>query len=458
MGEGVKATRLSSVIVLAALAAASLAACWDSASLKVEELATGSGDGGAPSPSPTTDGAAPLPTSSPDGGLACVAPLAVCGQVCTDTRVDPFNCGACGVSCAAPQPPTCVGQVATAFGPGMCGAGTCTYPTQTIDCAAQGRACARGLCGPCLPGFQDNDLNGTCLPACTLQTCSGHGACNDVTGTPACACDVGFTGPTCAVNIDDCALAPCKNGGQCVDGIADYTCTCPAGFSGKNCEVLKPTFLWVDATDPATITKDVTDHVTEWRDKSGLGRHATVPAGSAPPMWAANLVNGLPAIIFDGGTIRLQTQPVPTSAEMTIFIAFNMVNPMTWGSLLNQSHDTYFSVRKSDCCGGNGNLNFHIQNNNGAPLQPITTNQWKVVTAMRQGNVSTLYYSQQAATSFAGDTLTGGVNVPVTIGNAMAVAESMGGFIAEIRAFGSALDSASRAAIEDDLKKKYAIP
>lgn len=400
------------------------------------------------------------PEAAPDvgPGPGCPAPLVACGPVCTDTRADLLNCGACGVSCAQPQPPTCNGSIATTFGPGQCVASNCSYPSQTIDCSAQGRECSGGMCGPCLPGLQDNDADGSCLPACAPATCSGQGACADLVGPATCTCNPGFTGPTCAQNIDDCAANPCQNGGTCVDGVASYTCQCANGHAGPNCEVLVPTFLWVDATDAMTITKDATDHVTEWRDKSGLGRHATVPNGSSPPLWADNLVNGLPALVFDGDAVRLQTAPVTTSSEMTIFVVFNMVNPQTWGSLINQAHDTYFSIRKSDCCGGGGNLNFHIQNNNAAPLQPISLNTWKVVTALREGNVSTFYYEQAAATTFTGDTLTGGAAVPVTLGNAMAIAESMGGFIAEVRAFSSALPQSARTTIETQLKTKYALP
>jgi hypothetical protein len=31
----------------------------------------------------------------------CVSPLTVCGTTCSDTQVDPSNCGACGTVCAA---------------------------------------------------------------------------------------------------------------------------------------------------------------------------------------------------------------------------------------------------------------------------------------------------------------------------------------------------------------------
>lgn len=452
-------------LVGAVLAVGSLtvAACWDPATLDVSSArldANDAADGADAGDSGAEADADSLPEAAADvgPGPGCPPPLVACGAFCTDTRADPLNCGACGVSCAQPPPSSCNGPFATSFSPGQCVASSCSYPSQTVDCGAQGRDCVSGACGACSPGLQDNDLDGTCLPACGPLTCNSNGVCTDLVGPATCTCGPGFTGPTCAENIDDCAANPCQNGGACVDGVDSYTCLCANGYSGPNCEVLVPTFLWVDATDAMTITKDGTDHVTEWRDKSGLGRHATVPGGSSPPLWADNLVNGMPAIVFDGDTVRLQTAPVTTSSEMTIFVVFNMLNPQTWGSLINQSHDTYFSIRKSDCCGGGGNLNFHIENNNAAPLQPIFLNTWKVVTALREGDVSTFYYDQGTATTFTGDTLTAGASVPITLGNAMAIAESMGGFIAEVQAFSSALPQGTRATIETQLKTKYAIP
>jgi len=329
--------------------------------------------------------------------------------------------------------------------------------------AASGRACASGACAGCLAGLQDHDGNGVCTPDCATAalTCNGRGTCSDGTGTASCVCDAGYDGPMCENDIDDCVGAPCKNGGTCVDGANAFSCTCSGGWTGPTCEVSplpSPTFLWLDATDASTLTKDGADNVTQWRDKSGLGRHANVPGGSIAPTWTDAVVNGLPAVSFNGSSVRLQTAAVPTSAEMTIFVVFNMVSPQTWGSLVNQAHDTYFSIRKSDCCGGGGNLNFHIQNNNAAPLQPIALNTWRVVTAMRQGTTSTFYYEPGSATSHTGDTLTGGVDVAITIGNAQVVSESMGGYIAEIRAYTSALDAPTRSAVETALKTKYAVP
>lgn len=77
--------------------------------------------------------------------------------------------------------------------------------------------------------------------ACASSPCENGGTCTDESdGGFSCACAAGYSGPTCATNIDDCVTAdgggPCLNGGTCVDGVAKYTCSCPAGYAGTNCE------------------------------------------------------------------------------------------------------------------------------------------------------------------------------------------------------------------------------
>ena len=40
----------------------------------------------------------------------------------------------------------------------------------------------------------------------------------------------GYSGPTCAINVDECASDPCINGATCIDGVNDYTCRCQPGI------------------------------------------------------------------------------------------------------------------------------------------------------------------------------------------------------------------------------------
>ena len=65
-----------------------------------------------------------------------------------------------------------------------------------------------------------------------------------------CACEAGWEGDFCQVNIDDCASDPCQNGATCHDYTLYYICECASGWEGKweQCGSLKNTpisLLWV---------------------------------------------------------------------------------------------------------------------------------------------------------------------------------------------------------------------
>ena len=87
---------------------------------------------------------------------------------------------------------------------------------------------------------EDIDCGGSCDPCgvtsfCDPDPCQNGGVCADGADGFTCDCPDGFSGDTCATNIDDCADQPCQNGGVCVDGVNDFTCDCPDGFSGDTC-------------------------------------------------------------------------------------------------------------------------------------------------------------------------------------------------------------------------------
>ncbi len=95
-------------------------------------------------------------------------------------------------------------------------------------------------------GAAGETSNAACEPACD------HGVCRTSQQGAKCACQSGFSGPTCATNIDDCSSKPCQNSGTCQDGIAAYTCQCPSAFTGQNCEL--PRFELVTA--PRALTSN----------------------------------------------------------------------------------------------------------------------------------------------------------------------------------------------------------
>ncbi|MFO0390925.1 MAG: beta strand repeat-containing protein [Planctomycetota bacterium] len=83
--------------------------------------------------------------------------------------------------------------------------------------------------------------------------------------------------------------------------------------------------LWLDAADPATII--LATGVSEWRDKSGNGRHFTQPTPASQPAYSASSFFGQPGLTFDG-----------TNDIMNL----TGINPI----IANQTHGVYWVFRR----------------------------------------------------------------------------------------------------------------
>lgn len=87
-------------------------------------------------------------------------------------------------------------------------------------------------------------------PLCAHATSVGdspcvHGTCSDALANFTCACQAGWTGYQCNIDIDECVSNPCQNNAVCSDsttdssvGIDAYSCACTPRFSGHDCEYL----------------------------------------------------------------------------------------------------------------------------------------------------------------------------------------------------------------------------
>jgi hypothetical protein len=216
-------------------------------------------------------------------------------------------------------------------------------------------------------------------------------------------------------------------------------------------------FYWFDASDPFSLMVDGSNNVTDWLDLGPNELNATVGANTAPLLVDAATPSGLPAIQFDGSTTRLATGNLATAPQMTLFAVVRIDNTMeAWGSFVNQGHDQFYSMRRSQEGAANGRLNFHIRNNNNGPSIPITYGQWQLVTAVQDETNTTVYDNNGQSETVAQAPITGG-SAPLTLGNATGNAQSMGGYIAELRAYGSALDAQTRAQIEAELTQKWLV-
>lgn len=77
--------------------------------------------------------------------------------------------------------------------------------------------------------------------------------------------------------------------------------------------------VWLDATDVSTITKNGSNVVSEWRDKSGNGNHAGSAIGS--PTWASDALGGSYAgIQFGSDGLVISDSASLDYDEITIFV------------------------------------------------------------------------------------------------------------------------------------------
>ena len=214
-----------------------------------------------------------------------------------------------------------------------------------------------------------------------------------------------------------------------------------------------PNFVWYDAGDSNSVVHDAAGAVKTWHDKSGLGRDAQVGKDTAPVWFAKATGNGKPAIRFDGGSVRLQTAEVPTSAQLTVFTVLELDKPQSGGSVLAQG--SAFSLRASGQPATG--LMWQVGANKAGPTVPLVSGAWQLVTAVQDGKSSSVYAEPKAVQKLEQPAPIAAGNVLLQLGNSAQGNASMGGFLAEVRAYSSALSRTDRAFIEAGLKVKYGL-
>lgn len=86
----------------------------------------------------------------------------------------------------------------------------------------------------------------------------------------------------------------------------------PSSFSGL--------ILWLDATDTATITKDGSDKVSAWADKSTSSNNFVQATGANQPTYTASGINSTGSITFNGTTSQLHSVLAATPTTYSIYI------------------------------------------------------------------------------------------------------------------------------------------
>ncbi len=217
-----------------------------------------------------------------------------------------------------------------------------------------------------------------------------------------------------------------------------------------------PDLAWYDAGDANTVVKlPKSNAVAAWKDKSPWGRDASVGQDKSPTWYPSATSNGRPAVRFDGTAVRLQTDvSFLASVNMTVFAVFEMDAPQEQGTLLAQGTDKYFSLAQPK--GATKAIGWQVGGASAGPTVALSPGTWQLVTAVQQESAGTIYLSPTAAQSAVQAMSSPGKEL-LSIGNGAGNGRSMGGFVAEVRAYASALGATDRAYVEAILRAKYGL-
>lgn len=119
--------------------------------------------------------------------------------------------------------------------------------------------------------------------------------------------------------------------------------------------------LWFDAKDLSSITKDGSNRVSQWSDKSASAAHAVQAVDANKPTYSASGFGGLPCLDWGNGspTARVLTTPSISYGVFTLFVvatsgpgtAYVYVHNSTAGAdreYLNNDPNPNFAIRRAN--------------------------------------------------------------------------------------------------------------
>ncbi len=217
----------------------------------------------------------------------------------------------------------------------------------------------------------------------------------------------------------------------------------------------QPDFVWYEAGDTPTVQTDDAGNVSQWKDKSMLNRHALLGAATAPVWYANGTSNGRPALRFDGANVLLQTAAIPGVVQLTAFVVCELDAPAAAGSVFAQGQDSHFALRKDESAATPA-LAWSVGQDPAVASASYTAGKWAVYVAVQDGTSALLGNGSLTATGQSSAAIPAASEV-LTLGNAKAGGASMGGFLAEIRAYAETLAPIDRAFVQGLLRTKYGL-
>lgn len=218
---------------------------------------------------------------------------------------------------------------------------------------------------------------------------------------------------------------------------------------------------WWDAA-AANITKDGSNFVSSWADKSGSTRTAAQATGASQPLWVASGVNGIPVVRFDGSDDQL-TFTTTALAAYSLFVVMKTISvvkqysgPLGW----RKTGEAGFQFpSEATVFEGAGLWQPHLVQWNGAAETANISAAPKVTIANNTFNIHNFvstpnYYQDGTLGTMPNGGGSGYGPDNAAIGKAY---DFWNGDVAEILVYDSVLSSTDRASVITYLKAKFGI-
>ena len=229
--------------------------------------------------------------------------------------------------------------------------------------------------------------------------------------------------------------------------------------------------VWLDANTFGTFTIESATRITQWRDRSGNGLHASAASGtSARPQYTATSFNGRPAVSFAGGLSGTSTPehlslagfPAQGLSAVTYFVVYSRTADTACSRIFDfGSNTTAYAFYTAGCFGQQR----YGQTTSGAGGEILasttepTNGVGQMLTIVHSGAATTRLNGANAATS-AAIPAPNAIGTPTNrwLGRSQYSHDGyLSGQIAEFIAFPRALNNLEWTAVEHALMRKWGL-
>lgn len=221
--------------------------------------------------------------------------------------------------------------------------------------------------------------------------------------------------------------------------------------------------LWLDASAITGLNNN--DPVTTWSDQSGFNNDASQPTGANKPLFKTNVINTLPAILFDGIDDYMDINVLSfLDTACSVFIV-SSASSATTSWMNNFTH--------SDASGTTDFFQFGIEVTTGSAVMDIESgvfvkegsgyhdDLWHIWTGQKDASNSIDHFSIDNGTPVTNAATTILSNTDSTVVGAIkfnsTIVQCWNGYISEIIAYDNEISALERGLIMSYLSNKYNI-